>query len=473
MFARSILRSVIVFAVPSAVVSSQIIADYRVESKDAPIVLGRGYSVSNGQIMGLCMDVDLENDITVPSFDYEYILRDISTHDLVTSDETLKTTKSYLDATARVESATRVTTTKDDTTTNTVMSLMLVDKYYISADETNLALSEDALSLINTGNFLLFFQSCGPTMIRSVRRASEFAGYFSSTTTKSESTTTVNYLNTLGSSSIYGNGGNVKSSATDMTIEMKIYGITLKGEKANRAFNARNFDEYMVAMDAAFEAMMDPAVGIVKSIEVVPWINNLQFQAAVQMDTPIIAASSTTHSFMRRFYTIVNAEHLARVDSILSQRIRVISNIVSCLSAVMGFSRTDNDKMLQNKWHICVPGMACPNLTVLGLKEALTSKRDLVTDEEHHRRYLLGRTVDNLRGYITNYVAPCFDDLTREAHGVPGGNMQTLHWANMDGCRETSCIFSGTKWETDKCVATDTSDNVDLIIEQYCMPAIL
>eukprot|EP00587_Corethron_hystrix_P004022 CAMPEP_0113311372 /NCGR_PEP_ID=MMETSP0010_2-20120614/8637_1 /TAXON_ID=216773 ORGANISM="Corethron hystrix, Strain 308" /NCGR_SAMPLE_ID=MMETSP0010_2 /ASSEMBLY_ACC=CAM_ASM_000155 /LENGTH=420 /DNA_ID=CAMNT_0000167001 /DNA_START=279 /DNA_END=1541 /DNA_ORIENTATION=- /assembly_acc=CAM_ASM_000155 len=420
--------------------------------------------------MSMCMDIDMETDISAPSFDYEYVLRDITNTETLTSDETIKGTKTYDDAVTRVETSERTTNTNKTTERRTILSLMIVDKYYISADETHISLAGDTLSLLDSGHFLQFFQACGPTYIRSIRRASEFSGFFSYTDTTLDTTTTVNYINQLGSSTTSDTSvvEDIDMNERKCTIEIHVYGITLKG---NRAFVARTFTQYKTVMETAFDAMMNPAVGFVKSIEAVPWVANVQFQTAIRMDTAVtISTQETVHPFLRRFYTIVNAEHMARLDGIIQHRLKMLNLLISCLGAASGFSKLENPKKLQNKNALCMDEDCNTSITLYDLKHTLLGED---TSQSGAKRYLPGRTADQLRTYIDHYVSPCMDDLSREAYGIPGGNMQMRHWTTMDGCKEASCVFAGTLWEGDKCVAINVNDNKDYVMDQYCNPTFI
>jgi len=71
------LFTVIAFVVflPSIDGSATIISDDRIRNLDFPIVLGRGYNVGTNTFQSTCLNV---NDITTPSYNYDYKFNDFS-----------------------------------------------------------------------------------------------------------------------------------------------------------------------------------------------------------------------------------------------------------------------------------------------------------------------------------------------------------------------------------------------------------
>uniref|UniRef100_A0A7S1BJC4 Uncharacterized protein n=1 Tax=Corethron hystrix TaxID=216773 RepID=A0A7S1BJC4_9STRA len=318
-----------------------------------------------------------------------------------------------------------------------------------------------------------FFQACGPSFIRSMRRSCEFSTLFDLKTEEATDTATLDYIIQSAGSSISDSTVIAEStSSEDLTISMTAYGIDIS---SSNAFMARSFDAYGDVLDAAFKSCMDPNVGLVKSIEVVPWVNNVQFQNIAKLDrsleTGTAEQSRMLSPFLRRFNLITNAEHVGRLAEVLRHRMTTFGMVMKCLAAANAFPHLDNNRELLDKYHTCPLNRSTPcpaytgQMTLFDLKEALRGI-------DSSGKYLIERMADNINDYIEHYMTPCLTDMTSEAFGVVGGNMQSQHWIRMDGCLEVSCVFVGVKWDpsTNKCVADAPEDNLDYTVDRFCAP---
>jgi len=71
------------------------------------------------------------------------------------------------------------------------------------------------------------------------------------------------------------------SSDTETKITIKAFGIGLNQDGSDTLV-ARNLEDYDAAVKYAFKSMMNDNVGQIHGVEVVSWMNNLQFQNAVR-----------------------------------------------------------------------------------------------------------------------------------------------------------------------------------------------
>ena len=94
------------------------------------------------------------------------------------------------------------------------------------------------------------------------------------------------------SATISGYGGGSASASSNSTrtssdsktkISIKAFGIGLNSEGAD-TLAARSLEDYDKAIKFAFKSMQNDNVGQIHGVEVVSWMNNLQFQNAVQFD---------------------------------------------------------------------------------------------------------------------------------------------------------------------------------------------
>lgn len=467
MLFHNIISIVCTLSLPVLVSSAgSIVSDFRIRNKDLSPSIGRGYSVGSGNIMALCFSMSSVNDITEPSFDYQYVFKEINMDVSQQISETLTSTQGW----GNIQTSVQKTIAKEsdiETKTQKVWAFMGVDKYYISADESKTVLNDFAKDILGAGKFIQFFQACGPSFIRSIRRASEFHGIFSYKTQVGSVKETVSYLkkNTSNNVDAGDSSAKIDLESNEVTIEMKAYGVSLPGK--GHGFMARTFEAYGKAMDYAFTAMMNPHSGFIRSIEVVPWVNNVQFQAASRMEAQI----DGKHSYLRRFYTIVNAEHVARLDEILRNRMTIFNMIVFCIGTLNAFPLDADGKLLKDKYAVCDLGGACePNvpMTVRQLKLAL--QRLMPPAGGAGSSYLIERYSLEMNDFLEYYMGPCLTEMSNTSGGAVGGAMQVKHWSSMEGCNKISCVFTGTKWNdtNQKCERSAEVDDVSWIVERFC-----
>jgi len=132
-----------------------------------------GYSISTGIVYGSCSSF---GGVTKASNDFYSNLIKIESNltiqeNLVPLQKSLS--YSWLKETIDYESN-RLTVLFGDTYfTRHVVSTLRMDRYYSSAESKDMKLSDAAKTLLEVQNFFTFYQTCGPTYIRSVRRSAE------------------------------------------------------------------------------------------------------------------------------------------------------------------------------------------------------------------------------------------------------------------------------------------------------------
>mmetsp|Transcript_28640 Transcript_28640/g.65459 ORF Transcript_28640/g.65459 Transcript_28640/m.65459 type:complete len:484 (-) Transcript_28640:110-1561(-) len=458
-----------VFLLSSEVSSSpQIIDNEAIRSRNISPTLGRGYSTSTGNIASACLIVDLENDVTEASFDYDYEWFETTSKESITATtETVKKKSKavFLWIRSTIESSYSATTTQTDTTEQHITALLSVDKYYISADETSAELLPDALSLIEQSLYVSFFQACGPNYIRSIRRTSSIVSDFKYKVTVSSSSE----FNLKVTRAFFGFGSSSSAlSESSMEITIAGFGIALQDTKPLRP---RTVEQYKEAIDHGFESLKDVAVGNVESIEVVPWMANIQFQNAAELDTLVQTGDSGTLSpFLRRFYLLVNSEHIARLDENVRSRLRMMNMQIACLGALSRFLPDHNNHLLQDLQTRCPAFENCgpSQMTIGNLKNALIGEQS-----SQANRYLMQRNSASMSLFIKNYFGPCLQEMARDQYGIEGGRLQSMHWTSMPSCQDVSCSFPGVNWNDSlRTCEASVGDNVDLVVDKYCMPTL-
>jgi len=200
--------------------------------------------------------------------------------------------------------------------------------YYASLDEGRSRLSNAAITLLEGKDLPGFFSSCGPYYVRSIGREAVFVSIFtyqSETETRDSSfenqlRTAVSRFSTESKTSwsakggyrFFGGGASVstdkqtKSLSTKdrqeikrredfhrkaenyrLTINTSAYGL---GKDKKATLISFDMDSFKAAVKDAFLAMQNPRTGKVSSIEVVPWVENTEFQAFVKLEEEEIPA---------------------------------------------------------------------------------------------------------------------------------------------------------------------------------------
>ena len=176
----------------------------------------------------------------------------------------------------------------DTATINMVVSTMRIDRYYSSVREELSPLSTSALKLLDNEDFIGFFKSCGPTYVRSIRRAQEMTAIFKF---KADSATAAKDF-ASGLKKKITRGPKESSSSTDPTISKSLiikisgFGLGLNVQQSNTlvSTNIEEFNEIMKFAYVAFTTTEDTQhIGMVFGIEIVPWVDNTEFQVASKL----------------------------------------------------------------------------------------------------------------------------------------------------------------------------------------------
>merc|ERR1711957_344652 len=248
-----------------------------------------------GSFQSTCLMVD---EVTSPSYNYDYNFKDYS-----------KNSESEISAAATAEasfsasiisgeaSSSASVDTKSTSQMRMITASMKIQRYYSSVREELSPLSEDALTLLDSQDYIGFFKSCGPNYVRSIRRAQELTAIFKF----SASSTSVA---TEFAASIKGEGagrsistkvsGNSKFSSAKSSLKIIIlgFGLGLNNEGSSTLVST-SLEEYNEVMKFAFKSFTQNEdshnIGMVYGFELVPWVDNTSFQVNSKlMDEEVI-----------------------------------------------------------------------------------------------------------------------------------------------------------------------------------------
>lgn len=278
----SVLLGLLAFSLPGTQSNPYTVSDDRIRSLDITPVLGRGYSIMTNSFQSTCLNVD---QTTVPSYNYHYDFYDFTTTTDFAKEVSNKMTNSFSFFWIKrktTEETKKVT--KQTSQYRMVVSEMKLERYYSSVREEVSPLSDDALTLLDSQDYVGFFKACGPNYVRGIRRAQEVTAIF---TFRSNSDYESNSFfrevrrnsyrsTTRSSSSNY-------SFSKEININILGWGLGLNQEGSDTLV-ASSLNEYLQVMKFAFRSMTQNRdshhIGMVYGIEVVPWVDNSSFQVA-------------------------------------------------------------------------------------------------------------------------------------------------------------------------------------------------
>ena len=327
-FIIAIVFLAIVIAV-GLIAGPTIVRDNRVTDLAITPVLGRGYSIGTNTYQSICLkDVRL----TEPSYDMQYRFEESTvereTKETRAREELKKSSLKYsweqrksggwgggssyskysTDRT-RERSAKSVTIDGVKWFNHDIFVTIDLFSYYASVDESRSKMSDSSVALLLTNDIPGFFSSCGPFYVRSIGRAAKFISKFTyrtreetkdqsfetklktalqsfSTATKRSSswgrtTTTTTTLSKKDEQQlVQAREFNSLARERQLIIETSAYGL---GKNEGATLIAYDIDTFRNAIKDGFKAMQSPRTGRVATMEVVPWVENTEFQALVKL----------------------------------------------------------------------------------------------------------------------------------------------------------------------------------------------
>jgi len=279
----------IIFYLPTTKGAPLVISDSRVHSLDITPVLGRGYSIGTNSFQSTCLMVD---EVTTPSFNYDYKFNDFSSSSTLEVGFGAKSESSFSSGIVDGEMKAEVKlNSKSSSSRRYIVAVMKIQRYYSSVREELSPLSEDALTLLDTQDYIGFFKSCGPNYVRSIRRAQELTAIFSFTSSSGS-------ISAEFSASVKASGGGrgvegslaskskFSSISKDLTIKIVGFGLGLNNEGSTTLVSS-TLEEYNEVMKFAYISFTQSEdshnIGMVFGIEIVPWVDNTAFQVASKL----------------------------------------------------------------------------------------------------------------------------------------------------------------------------------------------
>uniref|UniRef100_A0A7S1B4T6 Uncharacterized protein n=1 Tax=Corethron hystrix TaxID=216773 RepID=A0A7S1B4T6_9STRA len=376
-----------------------------------------------------------------------------------------------------------------------------MDRYYESLDESVASMSADAIQLVLQAEYISFLQACGPMFIRGMRRTAHVQAAFKYTSKSRNGSFSFGVavagggkvpIGAVGGAFV---GGFTRGSfALSSKLEVK---ITARGLDLNRpesnSLIVTNAENYHIALETAYLAMLNPRTGLVSSIEVVPWTNNMQFQAAAGLDLLILhEVDGEEEEFpndLKRFNYMANAEHIARMDEVMRYRYNMINHLQACMRSL--FSKSNDFLCAHFVKHRRISPAEDEIYAQDGVvgstldSVALDPKEEKVITGARLKYILEGKDQDmdnwpiltaisDFSNFAVEYYGKCMKELSKDRNDFPSGTLYVMHYLDIDACNDVTCVMKNSFWDTASASCAIRSLNGSYLWEKmvsnFCYP---
>jgi len=459
------------------------VSDLRIRDQDVTPVLGRGFSLATGSLQSSCLEV-VER--TKPSYNYDYYFTEVKGE---SEDEReasfsakFKTSLSYWGASADIESsASMKSSSKVKKTKHFMLATMRSERYYDSVDEIHARLSPDAQTLLEDGQYISFFQACGPNYIRSIRRAQEVTAIFEYESNEKDADSEFEAALKVDISG-YGQSGTVdtttKSTAkshsknSSLKITVKGFGLGLNEDGAGNLV-AKGMEDFMKVMEFAFQSMQAVGIGMVQAIEIVPWVDNPQFQVAAGLATILkdcgldddgeAKVCTSVSSEIKKMHLSQNGEYVATMNRVMRDKIDKLYNMQQCRSMLHAWPQSYEHEHLINVREdagFIQKEDDSEKFTTVGVL------KDYVKAEE------MNKQVEVVKNYIEYFYAPCIEALSAEYDGQRGGVTLVKSWYSIEECKDVVCTVQGVTVGEGPTCTIGAPDVGQIAVDLFCMPVL-
>jgi hypothetical protein len=334
-------------AVPRAQAGPTVIRSEMLQDTAVTPVLGRGYSLATNTFQSICL-VDVPK--TKPSYDFHYNFEDIDNTGMTKRDVTAKVKGSFVkydggffdvDVSGDLK---YVDNEKRTWFKHHIVVSIDIAAYYASVDEGKARMADAPSELLKNNDVPGFFDGCGLYYTRSISRKSSFDSIFTYESLDAERDQQFEmHLKSV----IKAFGQEVSNLQTDVdtkfrneikekrtTIVSHGFGLA-KDDKADLI--SYNLETFRAAIKSAFVSMQNDDVGMVTAIEVVPWVENPQFQALLKLPPREIdkpggqpGEKITVSPYAQKRILSQNAEFMSELDRAARAKLNVFYKAKQC-----------------------------------------------------------------------------------------------------------------------------------------------
>jgi hypothetical protein len=423
-----------------------IIRDKRITDIALTPVLGRGYTIVTNTFQSKCMDNVV---VTDPSYDFQYIFESIEKMSAKDTSVSVGASGHYaysglVDIDVDFSTKTTMASGKKEFYHHIYVNINM-DTYYASVDEARTRLSDSAANLLTNNDIPGFFSSCGSYYVRSLGRNAKFISVF--TYTDVSETRDVAFEAALEMS--VKSFGQEASGRTDistrvsqqagekkLTITTNAYGL---GKNEGATLISYDIETFKAAIKDAFISMQNPMTGKVTTMEVVPWVENTEFQNLIKLEKQVIdpETGKTMLMYKKKHILNLNSEYLAEIERADRNMMNIYYKAKLCKETIET-SWAQKKKLLPEFETIQLVNNKFPSKTM--------SLKDL------YEKYLQDKEVDDLLQREDKFMKEkgekCIDKLLESG-------MFITSWRKIPEC-----------WNIRGELAAVISETVD----EYCMP---
>jgi len=440
--------SVALFPVPTAHAGPTVIRDVRVQDLGVTPFPGRGYSLSTNTFQSTCLDYV---DLTEPTYDYTYQFVEVDKTNAKSKSVSISASydQSSLWVKTQVEANVEASKTRS-MTSHQIMVVLDLYSYYSSVKEANSPLAQSGVSLLESGDVAGFFHACGPYYVRGITRTARYAAilaYETKDTTRHvdfEASIEREQRGAVKSSGSVSSSFSAEASSKHLVISARGWGLS-KDEDASLV--STDIDSFKSAITEAFLSMQKPETGRIQSVEVVPWVENLEFQSRLPLETgnAEVADGNVVLElplYQKKELLTQNGEFLAEVERAGRNHINNYYKAKLCRDTI------------DQTWMEAGSTTLMSDAAESFLLNNRTGDSDKRTLSELYST-LADSNIQALRDQYTNFrnqAAPCINNLTADT------NMWTQIYDDIDGCGGLVTSLGGVGSQD---------------VEDYCMPTLV
>lgn len=401
----SVITVIVIFVTVSAVAAPTIIRDKRITDIALTPTLGRGYTIVTNTFQSKCLD-DIA--VTDPSYDFQYKFESVeSTKSTDTSTSMERGANAGYAGISMDLSAKFTFASGKKEFYHHIFVEINMDTYYASVDEAKTKMSASAANLLTSDDIPGFFSSCGSYYVRSLGRNAKFISIFTytdETDTKDAAFEAALEMSVkafgveAGAKSSISQTVSTQASNKKLTITTNAFGL---GKNEGATLISYDLESFKAAIKDAFISMQNPMTGKVTTMEVVPWVENTEFQSLVKLEKEVPdpdKGGKPMLLYKKKHILNQNAEFLAEVERADRNYMNIFYKAKICQQTIRA-TWYKGDKLHPSAKDLTIVNNKFPNETMLlgELDSLLTDQNvDILLDNEE--AFMYGGKVGEKKG---------------------------------------------------------------------------
>ena len=440
-----------------------LIRDNRIHDLSISPVLGRGYSLATNTFQSSCMK---NVEITEPSYDFNYTFESLEKYKSSMKAHRIGGTVDVSHMLLDFKGGLSFEDEKGDIYTyHSVIVTINVDTYYASVNEARSRLSEAARALLLSNDIPGFFYACGSYYVRSLGRNAKFVSVFTyqekgrerNKAFELELELAIKGFGTAVPSGVSGGAGfqiknsfKTKAQSKKLTITSRAWGL---GKNQNATLISYDLPTFKTAIKDAFISMQHPLTGRVTTMEIIPWVENAEFQNYIKLEEDTTDPSGKKLDlFEKKRILNLNTEFLAQIQRTDRSMMEIYYKAILCRQVIDSrwkIQESGGDKLVFIK---DLSGLKIQNnrtrdtMTINDLDAELSPEKidELLARERRFMRGIKGED-----GVYTKGAAQCIKTIMTEG-------IFKKSWRDIQICQNLRSQFAVT--------------TMNSRIDDYCMP---